>query len=133
MGGRKVLRRGAPRLLGSHDGVQGRAYARAYADLDAALGPFPTRLLRFEAGRVALARVNLAAASRIRAAARHARETGRGRRPSLPQLERLQRRQALQDQSYGQALAQLRELVAATRRPASVAELIAQQGSGRPT
>jgi hypothetical protein len=129
MGGRKPLRHGAPRLLGRHDGRQGRAYSVAYADLVAALGPFPTRLLRFEAGRVALARVNLEEASGALAALRHARATGRGRRPSTRDLERAQRRQALQDQSYSQALGALRELLAATRRPASVADLVR---AGRP-
>ncbi len=133
MGGRHALRRGAPRLLGVHSGTQGRAYARAYADLETDLGPFPSRLLRFEAGRTALARVNLEAASVALARARHARETGRGRRPDVKALERLSRRQALQDMSYGQALDRLRELATGTggrnghrRSPASPDELVAR-------
>jgi hypothetical protein len=126
MGGRRPLRRGAPRLLGRHDGAQGRAYALAYAELEADLGPFPTRLLRFEAGRVALARLNLVAASVTLAAARRKRDTGRGRRPDLRLIERLSRRQALQDQSYGQAVDRLRDLVTANGHRPDLASQFAE-------
>lgn len=77
-GGRKSLARGAPRLLGRHDEREGRAFARAYAALEESYGPFPTKLLRFEAGRTAVAMVNLEAATRALATARREREWGRG-------------------------------------------------------
>jgi hypothetical protein len=126
MGGRRRLRGDAPRLLGRHDGAVGRAYRRAYDTLAAELGPLDSPLLRFEAGRAALAIVNLEAASVALAAARRARERGRGRRPSPREIERLQRRQALQDASCTAALDRLRELSAARRRePLEGAALLA--------
>ncbi len=114
MGGRRRLRAGAPRLLGRHAGRDGRAYARFYAALEADLGPFASELVRFEAGRVAVAMLNLEATTRALAAARRARESGKGRRPSTRDVERLARRQGLADQSYAQALDKLRALVART-------------------
>ncbi len=110
MGGRRRLKAHAPRLLGRHDGQDGRAYRRAYDSLEADLGPFTSRLTRFEAGRVAVTMLNLEIATRALAAARRARESGRGRRPGPRDLERLARRQGLADQSYTQALDKLREL-----------------------
>jgi hypothetical protein len=119
MGGRGTLKAGAPRLLGRHDGWQGRAYRRAYDALAAEFGPFGSLLLRLEAGRAAAAWVNVEAATRALAAARHAREVGRGRRPSLHALERLARRQGLADASYAQAKDKLRDLASAARKPST--------------
>jgi len=116
MPSRKALKGQAPRLLGNHGGRAGKDYRRAWDTLAEGLGPFDSRLLRFEAGRAAVAMINLEAATRALATARTARERGRGRRPSAQQLERLQRRQALQDGTCGQVLDRLRELVA--HRPA---------------
>lgn len=131
MGGRRSLKAGAPRLLGLHDGRDGRAFRRAYAALEVALGPFPPGLLRLEAGRVAVAWANLEAATRALAAARRARERGKGRRPSVRELERLARRQGLADQTYSQALDKLRELaIGQTRQPRSGAELLALRRHG---
>lgn len=110
MGGRRRLKGDAPRLLGRHDGPAGRAYRRAYDALAQEFGPFPSPLLRFEAGRVAVAMLNLEYASTALAAARRLRERGKGRRPSPREIERLSRRQGLADASYSAALARLREL-----------------------
>lgn len=129
MGGRGRLGAnigGMPRLLGNHRGPRGRAYRRTFEALAAEYGPF-SALGRLEAGRVAVAWVNLVAASESLEAARRAREEGRGRRPSPRAIERLARRQGLADQSYAQALAALRELVAARREPASIADLVTRQ------
>lgn len=127
MGGRRRLPAGKPRLLSRHDGWRGVAYCRAYAELVEALGEPASGLLRFEYGRVALARVNLLEASRALDAARWARERGKGQKPSAVRLERLQRRQALQDGSYSQALAHLRDLVGRNGHgPLNVAEQFAQ-------
>jgi hypothetical protein len=135
MGGRRPLKARAPRLLGKHDGAAGRAYSRNYQALAAELGPFDRPLLRFEAGRVALAMLNVEVASRALATARRTREQGTGRRPSARDLERLSRRQALQDQSYSQALDRLRTLVAGNghaHRVPTPAELLAGlQGAPR--
>jgi hypothetical protein len=130
MGGRRRLSAGAPRLLGSHSGARGRAYRRAFNALVAEFD-LASALARLEAGRVAVAWVNLEASSESLEAARRAREEGRGRRPSPRTIERLARRQGLADQSYAQALAALRELVGAQRPPAPIADLVARQQRGR--
>ena len=107
MGGRGRLGGGMPRLLGRHDGPRGRAYRRAYNAL-AAEFDLGSALARLEAGRVAVAWVNLEASSESLEAARRAREEGRGRRPSPRAIERLARRQGLANADYAQALAALR-------------------------
>ena len=91
MGGRRYLKSGAPRLLSRHDGMEGVAYRRAYADL-AAEFDLSTAFLRFEGGRVAALRVQLEAASRALVDAQRARRVGRGRRPNAQAIERLSRR-----------------------------------------
>jgi hypothetical protein len=113
MSGKRRLKADAPRLLGKHDGEAGRAFRRHYDGLEAELGPFRSHLLRFEAARVAVAGVNLEAATRALATARRARESGKGRRPSPRDLERLSRRQGLADATYSQALDKLRALARA--------------------
>jgi hypothetical protein len=110
MGGRRPLKGGAPRVLGAHDGIEGRAYRRAYSALEGEFGPF-SALGRLEAGRVAALHVQLQAATAAFMQAQRARRLGRGRRPNVQAIERLARRQGLADQSYSQALGQLRELV----------------------
>jgi hypothetical protein len=126
VGGRGRFGGGAPRLLGRHDGSRGRAYRRAFNALAAEFN-LESALAKLEAGRVALAWVNLEAASDSLEAARRAREEGRGRRPSPRAIERLARRQGLADTSYAAALDKLRELVGTPRKPASIADLVARQ------
>ena len=126
MGGRGRLGGGAPRLLGRHDGARGRAYRRAFNAL-AEEFDLTSPLAKLEAGRVAVAWVNLEASSESLELARKAREAGRGRRPSSRTLERLARRQGLADQSYAAALDKLRELVGAHRQPATIADLVTRQ------
>lgn len=133
MPSRRPLKGGAPRLLGKHDGMPGRAYRRFYDALEAELGPFPNGLLRFEAGRVAVCMTNLEASTRALAAARRAREQGRGRRPNAQQIERLARRQGLADLTYSQAINHLRELTArngkAVPSPTALLAATARRGS----
>lgn len=112
MGGKRRLKADAPRLLGRHDGRDGQRYRRAYAALAEEFGPFTSALLRFEAGRTAVAMVNLTLATEALATARRARDRGKGRRPSPREIERLARRQGVSDASYSAAVAHLRELVA---------------------
>jgi hypothetical protein len=88
-------------------------------------------LARLEAGRVAVAWTNLEAATESLEAARRARETGKGRRPSPRTIEGLARRQGLADTSYAAALDKLRELVGAQRKPATIADLVTRQQQQR--
>ena len=126
--GRRLL--GAlPRLLASHRSPEGAQYRRAYKALEAEHGPFASEILRFAAGRVALAEVNLTASSRALDAARRQRAGGKGRRPSERWLERLARRVGLDDGTYQAALDRLREL-AGPRKPLSLAQELAQRRAG---
>src|SRR5262249_22569134 len=50
-------------------------------------------------------------------AARRERERGKGRRPGAREIERLSRRVGLEDGSYGQALAALRDLAGPRKEP----------------
>lgn len=109
MAGRRRLRGGAPRMLGKHDGVRGQWYREAWRALVGEFGPF-TALQRLEAGRVAVAWVQVRVATAALEEARWLRSEGHGRRPSVRDLERLARRRALEDGSYGQALDRLRQL-----------------------
>src|SRR5262249_45370951 len=118
---------GLPRLLANHNTLEGRQLRRAYHALESECGPFTSDTLRFQAGRVALLEVNLTASSRALDAARRARATGKGRRPSERRIERLARRVGLDDGSYQAALDKLRELSAARRKPVSLAEELARR------
>jgi hypothetical protein len=102
LGGKGPLKAGAIRLLGSHGGVAGRAFRRAY-DALAEEFDLSTRLARLEASRVAALWVNLEASTRALEAVRLARENGRGQRPTVRDVERAARRQGLDDSSYSQA------------------------------
>jgi hypothetical protein len=124
MSGRRPLKGGAPRLLTRHDGVEGAAFRRAYADL-AEEFDLSSSFLRFEAGRVAALRCQLEFATRALVAAQRARRVGRGRRPNADKIERLSRRQGLADGSYSQGLARLEQLAPRARRPASIAAAVA--------
>jgi hypothetical protein len=105
---------GAPRLLGSHGGLAGKAYRRAYDTL-ASEFPLTTPFLRYEAGRVAALRVEFESAMVALADARRKRKEGRGRRPNTKLIEQLARRAGLADNSYAQALGRLQEMVARHR------------------
>ena len=94
MGGRRPLKAGAVRLLGTHDGLSGRAFRRGYDALAHAFD-LSQPLARLEAGRAAVAWANFEAATRALADARRARERGTGRRPSAHAVERAARRQGL--------------------------------------
>lgn len=128
MGGRRPLKAGAPRLLGNHGGAIGKAYRRVYDALEAELGPF-TPLARLEAGRAAAAWVQLEAAQRALVTAQRTRSTGRGRRPSPREIERLARRAGLADGTYSAALDKLREMTRSSRNggPPPIADLVAAQ------
>jgi hypothetical protein len=101
--------------LGKHDGTRGRAFRRSYAAL-AERFDLSSRLAKLEAGRVAVAWVNLEDATQALEAARRELEGKRRERGAARGLERLARRQGLADASYSQALDKLRELVGPQRR-----------------
>ena len=111
MSGRRPLKGGAVRLLGTHAGVEGAIFRRIYDALAADLGPL-SPLGALEASRVAANWVQLQAATRALAAARRKRVEGRGRRPNVRAIERLARRQGLADASYAASLARLLALAA---------------------
>lgn len=111
MARRTPLKGRAPRLFGNHGGAEGFAYRRAYDALEVALGPFPNDYVRFEVGRVAIARMQFERATRELVTAQRQRRRGRGRRPNPQQIERLARRQGLADGTYASALRRLEELV----------------------
>src|SRR5215831_9356357 len=122
MGGRRALKAGLPRMLGRHDGREGRMYRRVY-DALAAEYAFSNSLLQFEAGRVAALAVQLVAANRALVAARRERRLGKGRRPGNREIECLARRAGLADGSYSAALDKFRALAA--ERPRDVAARLA--------
>jgi hypothetical protein len=131
MGQRRRLKGGAPRLLGNHGGAEGAAYRRAYDALEEEYGPF-SALGRLEAGRVAVAYVQLQATTRALVAEQQKRRRGKGRRPNAQQIERLARRQGLADNSYAQALARLQAMALAGPRSADDFAARVRQGSPGP-
>jgi hypothetical protein len=129
--GTRPLKGGAPRLLDNHGGATGKSYRRCFDALVAEYGPL-SDLGRLEAGRVAAAWVELEAAGRALTAARRARITGKGRRPSESLIMRFSKRRGLADSTYSQALDKLKELTAATRKrqPTSGRELLERVRAG---
>lgn len=109
MSGRRRLSAGKPRLLGKHDGREGKWYGECWAALSD-IAPL-SGLLRLEAGRVCVAWVQFRAATEALQAARRTRRDAKGRRPGGPDLERLARRQGLADGSYSQAFDKFLALV----------------------
>ena len=134
MGGRAPLRAGAPRLLSSHGGIGGRAYRRAWAAILAETGPLTDApLLRLMAGRVAVLWCSFEAATRAMSVAQEQRETGRGRRPTMAALDRLEHRLQVASREYGEALDKLMgsEAVAKLKQERATAALRARVGARR--
>jgi hypothetical protein len=124
MAGRRRLIAGAPRMLGNHQGRRGKWYREVWTALQAEFGHLDG-LRRLEAGRVALAWVQLRVATEAMEDARRRAVTGLGRRPGPRDLERLARRQGLADASYSQALAGFTERMRAQpRKPKSGMDLL---------
>ena len=132
MPGKRPLKSQAPRLLGYHGGAEGKAYRRAYDALGTELGPFRNEYVRYEAGRVAIARMQFERATRELVFMQRQRRQGRGRRPNLQQIERLARRQGLADGSYAQAIRRLEELVSRDGHAPDLARQLAALEGGRP-
>jgi hypothetical protein len=118
-----------PRLLSDHRGIEGKVYRSFYESLQARYGPFADEVTRFEAGRVAVARLQLERSTVELTKAQGARRCGKGRKPNVQQVERLARRQGLSDSTYAAALRRLEELAkqrSGERDPLS--ELLAGRG-----
>jgi hypothetical protein len=127
MGGRAPLKAYAPRLLGHHDGAEGREYRRAY---DALAEEFNLSrpLLRLQAGRAAVAWCQMVTANKALRAAQRKQRVGRGRRPGDRRIEALAHRQALADAAYSQMLRELQELAGRNGHgPPSISDLVAQR------
>ncbi len=122
MGGKAPLKAYAPRLLGNHEGKPGRAYRRYFDALAREFGPFESDIMRYEAGRAAVAMMNLDAATKVLADARRRRESSRGRKPSMREISALSRRQALQDRTCDERIDRLRELT--KKKPMDLARTI---------
>lgn len=104
------LRSGAPRLLGHHGGRRGRWFDEHYRDLARRYAPFDP-MLRNYAGSLAALWVAWRESTEAVIAAQEVRQEGKGRRPSVAQIERLKRRQGLAWISYDGALKRFGELV----------------------
>lgn len=119
-----VFRRWGRRLLAVSrtSACRDPCFDAAWSEAD--LGPVTSALVRFEAGRCAVTMLNLEATTQALAVARRAQERAAGRRPGARAIERLQRRQALQDQSCSQALAALRELAGERRREPTLGQYL---------
>ena len=117
MGGKRRLVGGAVRLLSTHRSTEGVAFRRCYAALVERYGQFGTQLLRLEASRVAVAWANLEDSTKALSEARRRRAKERGRRPGSRDVERLARRQGLNDNSYQLALSRLEEMVGSVKKP----------------
>jgi hypothetical protein len=126
MGGKRRLAADRPRLLGREDGPEGSLARRTW---DALRMEFDLSrpLARQLAGRVIVATVNADASTRALATARRQREHGRGRRPFPRVLERLARRQGLDEGTLGQALDRLRAVAPAARNGAGVLDAYRQR------
>lgn len=116
MAGRRRLSAGMPRLLGNHAGHLGRVYRREWAML-AETFDLSGALARRLAGLVCVGSVALDASTQALVAAQRARTQGRGRRPSVTELARLQKRHGLDTDSYAAALGQLQAYTPAVARP----------------
>jgi hypothetical protein len=129
--GRRRLRANLPRAFRSHAGAIGRLYRDRFEALEESMGPFVSRLERQEARRTASLGTLLDLATETLMTAQQARKSGKGRRPSVREVERLSRRQGLQDTSYAAALDRLRELCGAKPRVPDLEAYLAAKGNGK--
>jgi hypothetical protein len=111
MSGKSPLKSGAPRLLGNHGGVEGKAYRRAYDSLEQEFGAFRNDFVRYEAGRVAVARIQFERSTRELVLAQRKRRVAKGRRPNERMIERMARRQGLADMTYSAAVKRFEDIV----------------------
>lgn len=112
----------------------GAAYRRHWAAIVAHTGPLgDAPLLRLEAGRVCALAVEFDEATADLAAAREQRGTGKGRRPSAAQVDRLSHRMLTANTAYSETLAALMEHPEVKRLKATAAQaaLLARAKAGR--
>jgi hypothetical protein len=106
----RPLRSGAPRMLGNHIGRSGRWYDEHFRALKSKFGPFDP-MLRSYAGSVSALYVGWRESTEAVARGQWLRQKGKGRRPSVAQIERLKRRQGLAWISYDAALRRFQEMI----------------------
>lgn len=97
------LRSGAPRMLGHHGGRRGRWFDEHYRNLIGRFGSLDG-VLRDYAGGLATLWIAWREATEALVVAQEARRKGKGRRPSVAQIERLKNRQGKAWDAYDSAL-----------------------------
>jgi hypothetical protein len=111
MGGHRRPRADRERMLGTASAADRREFENAWRALVGEFGLPPARsLIRMAMMRTATRWASLVAAEQALAEARRVRLEGRGWRPSQAKVNQLANRAALEDKSYEEALAALREL-----------------------
>ena len=113
-----------PRRFSTHLGQLGARYRIHYEALQEQLGPFTTVLQREAAADAAQCHVIKLQAVEAWQTATEARTSGRGRRPSLSQIIKLQKRVALESSSYTLAFNRLTELMGPSRTPPSARDAL---------
>jgi len=126
---------GAPRVLPNHTTPAGRCYLDAYKALEQRYGPFVDEVARMEASRTAFAWVELQASQLELVQAREKLATAKGRHSTAwnaRAVQRLSKRQGLNDATYVSATRRLEQITASTRvaRPLSPTELLSRVGHG---
>jgi hypothetical protein len=99
-----------PRRLADNRGLMGAWFRQHYADLAAVYGPFATELAKQAAADVCAAFVTKRLAHREWEQATTERLNGKGRRPNVRQVAWLAKRQALEANTYMQAINRLEAL-----------------------
>jgi hypothetical protein len=119
-----------PRRFASHLGALGNEFRRHYVCLLEQWGPFRTELVRQAAADACQAHCVKVQAVRAWEEASRKRTTGRGRRPNVSEIIRLQKRIALESGTYLQSVNRLQDLLGTAKRPPTLADVVARrQGS----
>jgi hypothetical protein len=101
-----------PRICSDHRSALGVDLRRIWSALVNEFGqPEPGSLAALELGRVAAALLRAEGAARAWLDVQHQRDTGKGRRPTIALLARLQKRAALEESSATAMLDRLRGMV----------------------
>jgi hypothetical protein len=108
--GRYLLSGRMPRRFKDHQGMLGYRFREHYLDLEASYGPFASELVKQAAADAAQAFVTRLLAVREWEDALTARMNGAGRRPNVRQVAWLAKRQALEANTYMQAINRLEAL-----------------------
>ena len=105
----RLLKSGVPKVMADHRTAEGCRLKALYLSLVQQFGPF-TPFLAYEAAGVAMTALQYEKATQELTKLQVSRRRGRGRRPSLRDVERAARRQALNYGTYAAAVRRLEEL-----------------------